>query len=136
MSDFLFSTRRREPGELRRCLQRYLAPVAPEIVQRDGAWGSLAVARGPHDPPSVEMDDGRFLSVLVGEPIVRIAPASPGLSWRGERRRAVHDLLKTGRDIAWDDRLDGHFAALGRSEERRVGKECSKQCRSRWSPYH
>ena len=25
---------------------------------------------------------------------------------------------------------------IGRSEERRVGKECSKQCRSRWSPYH
>ena len=23
-----------------------------------------------------------------------------------------------------------------RSEERRVGKECSQQCRSRWSPYH
>jgi hypothetical protein len=24
----------------------------------------------------------------------------------------------------------------GRSEERRVGKECSIRCRSRWSPYH
>ena len=24
----------------------------------------------------------------------------------------------------------------GRSEERRVGKECSNACRSRWSPYH
>ena len=23
-----------------------------------------------------------------------------------------------------------------RSEERRVGKECTAQCRSRWSPYH
>ena len=23
-----------------------------------------------------------------------------------------------------------------RSEERRVGKECTIQCRSRWSPYH
>ena len=23
-----------------------------------------------------------------------------------------------------------------RSEERRVGKECLHQCRSRWSPYH
>ena len=23
-----------------------------------------------------------------------------------------------------------------RSEERRVGKECGYQCRSRWSPYH
>ena len=25
---------------------------------------------------------------------------------------------------------------LTRSEERRVGKECGYQCRSRWSPYH
>ena len=24
----------------------------------------------------------------------------------------------------------------GRSEERRVGKECTSVCRSRWSPYH
>ena len=24
----------------------------------------------------------------------------------------------------------------GGSEERRVGKECLRQCRSRWSPYH
>ena len=29
------------------------------------------------------------------------------------------------------------LAVLGyRSEERRVGKECSRTCRSRWSPYH
>ena len=27
-------------------------------------------------------------------------------------------------------------AGKGRSEERRVGKECSEPCRSRWSPYH
>ena len=26
--------------------------------------------------------------------------------------------------------------APGRSEERRVGKECATLCRSRWSPYH
>src|SRR3546814_4384088 len=26
--------------------------------------------------------------------------------------------------------------APGRSEERRVGKECVSTCRSRWSPYH
>ena len=28
------------------------------------------------------------------------------------------------------------FAKELRSEERRVGKECSEPCRSRWSPYH
>ena len=31
--------------------------------------------------------------------------------------------------------LPANGAAL-RSEERRVGKECKSQCRSRWSPYH
>src|SRR3546814_1317847 len=28
------------------------------------------------------------------------------------------------------------FRSTGRSEERRVGKECVSTCRSRWSPYH
>src|SRR3546814_19069331 len=35
---------------------------------------------------------------------------------------------------------NGPFTRLvdgaGRSEERRVGKECGSTCRSRWSPYH
>ena len=40
-----------------------------------------------------------------------------------------------------EDNLLYHLGGNGaiqarRSEERRVGKECSKQCRSRWSPYH
>ena len=30
----------------------------------------------------------------------------------------------------------GTAATTARSEERRVGKECGYQCRSRWSPYH
>ena len=35
------------------------------------------------------------------------------------------------------DRLaDTYAGKINRSEERRVGKECSEPCRSRWSPYH
>src|SRR3546814_17936177 len=30
----------------------------------------------------------------------------------------------------------GNHISLGRSEERRVGKECVSTCRSRWSPYN
>src|SRR3546814_17968121 len=30
----------------------------------------------------------------------------------------------------------GKIVHKGRSEERRVGKECVSTCRSRWSPYH
>ena len=33
----------------------------------------------------------------------------------------------------WDPSLEG---SRNRSEERRVGKECTSWCRSRWSPYH
>ena len=33
------------------------------------------------------------------------------------------------------DELPELFSIL-RSEERRVGKECLRLCRSRWSPYH
>ena len=34
----------------------------------------------------------------------------------------------------WGKAYHGEF--IGRSEERRVGKECTSWCRSRWSPYH
>src|SRR3546814_15215630 len=33
-------------------------------------------------------------------------------------------------------RQDSKGMREGRSEERRVGKECVSTCRSRWSPYH
>src|SRR3546814_1538065 len=33
------------------------------------------------------------------------------------------------------DGLHGGGRHIGRSEERRVGKECVRTCRSRWSPY-
>ena len=40
-------------------------------------------------------------------------------------------LLESAEKVASSD-PDGAF----RSEERRVGKECVRLCRSRWSPYH
>ena len=34
------------------------------------------------------------------------------------------------------DEVTEEISHWSRSEERRVGKECSEPCRSRWSPYH
>ena len=46
-------------------------------------------------------------------------------------REEVLSLLELARRL--EKQPEPH--ALG-SEERRVGKECNGQCRSRWSPYH
>ena len=57
----------------------------------------------------------------------------------GKRRVAP----KTVNQRRYLDAIDQHDivfgigpAGTGRSEERRVGKECTSWCRSRWSPYH
>src|SRR3546814_3110747 len=58
-------------------------------------------------------------------------------------RRGFHfDLARFTELEARRKRLQGETEQLqaernsGRSEERRVGKECVSTCRSRWSPYH
>ena len=46
---------------------------------------------------------------------------------------------RTGSSSTWRHRskdFESKKEAPPRSEERRVGKECSLPCRSRWSPYH
>src|SRR3546814_15797562 len=52
---------------------------------------------------------------------------------------AVAPCRANARDDAFEFGCRGR-AAVGadveRSEERRVGKECVRTCRSRWSPYH
>src|SRR3546814_20555526 len=49
---------------------------------------------------------------------------------------ASHDLDIRGAGNLLGDEQSGHIREIGRSEERRVGKECVRTCRSRWSPYH
>src|SRR3546814_11009375 len=58
----------------------------------------------------------------------------------------THDLALLVLDVLGDDAFAAEerpfdeavelLALVGRSEERRVGKECVSTCRSRWSPYH
>src|SRR3546814_7840743 len=67
----------------------------------------------------------------------------------GYQEMSLSDLTKMSEEgVTFKSHLDGsrHLLtpersmavqrALGRSEERRVGKECVSTCRSRWSPYH
>src|SRR3546814_7736486 len=60
--------------------------------------------------------------------LAEISVANAALAEREARsERAAADLAAAE---------EAHIAAMARSEERRVGKECVSKCRSRWWPYH
>ena len=76
---------------------------------------------------------------------------TPGESIEIRDDQTIYSLLterlaRTGADTViaakkigpgrWQNVTTGEFHERVRSEERRVGKECSEPCRSRWSPYH
>jgi hypothetical protein len=120
VSDFLFSTRPRAPGALGDALGRFVSHASAEIVEMHGTWGSLAVARAPHDPEPV-FRDRRHLTVLIGEPMAHLA-AGAGPAAEMPRRVSIHQMLAAdGGATAWDDVLDGPFAALAIDLERGTG---------------
>ena len=48
----------------------------------------------------------------------------------------LYEICAQARELLVGKYGVGRVIARPRSEERRVGKECSEPCRSRWSPYH
>src|SRR3546814_19102709 len=72
--------------------------------------------------------DGRKLAAL-GKPDQLLAAVRP----TGKGRPAV---LGTWPDAVGSLQLGALPDRGDRSEERRVGKECVRTCRSRWAPYH
>ena len=80
---------------------------------------------------------------IVDNPVDRVARVIEGLLVVASRPLTVAELGAAAQTD--DDRIETALALLtgryregrsGRSEERRVGKECALLCRSRWSPYH
>ena len=87
---------------------------------------------GPYTP--VRMDAARSSDDIRTVRDARIdglrAEASEAVGYSANTLRTVSQRYRT----AYAEELS-RWQAL-RSEERRVGKECSLTCRSRWSPYH
>ena len=48
----------------------------------------------------------------------------------------VTEIIMNIKSLSIKNNSDSNEVKTARSEERRVGKECSEPCRSRWSPYH
>src|SRR3546814_11806560 len=71
--------------------------------------------------------------VAEGAGVVRIEGKIESVKRNGESGHVEAVVLESGEEIGGELFID---CSGFRSEERRVGKECVSQCRSRWSPYH
>ena len=104
---------------------------------------------GGTPPPSPGSLPGKFggrPGIFGGKP-GPAPPGAPGIP-AGKPKTIAVDLtgkfpgasrevrIVTNLCVYWDEIFLGEDSAPPRSEERRVGKECSLTCRSRWSPYH
>lgn len=118
MSDFLFMSRPRPAGELRAALDRFVGHVSAEIRELHGPWGTVAVARGPHEPDPTLRGDGS-ISLIIGEPMARPPGSPPGPAVQPDRRARIHAALAHPEN-PWEHLLDGPFAAL-RIDERHGG---------------
>ena len=79
----------------------------------------------------------RIITILISAAIIISAAAftgcdkkiDGGASSAAGSEGTVSSVFEVDSSTAGED-------SESRSEERRVGKECSEPCRSRWSPYH
>src|SRR3546814_14571464 len=102
-------------------------PLNPRLARDQLAW--IANQAGDRilfvDPGFVDLAEALAPNLASVETFVVLAP----------RAEVPPNRLDA---LGLDEFLDLGRAApdAGRSEERRVGKECVSTCRSRWSPYH
>src|SRR3546814_13761889 len=102
-----------------------------------GEAGYFALTGGPNTPPTrfglsmIDIMTGLGLAYATVSAILNARATGKGR----DADVSLFDIALTnlGYLSAWYLNT-GHNQ--GRSEERRVGKECVSTCRSRWSPYH
>src|SRR3546814_13101253 len=74
---------------------------------------------------------GYDLGEVIVVPVEEHLHVADGLGARIHQRFAVMDI-----NLHLRCAYQAQQSKAARSEERRVGKECVRTCRSRWSPYH
>ena len=88
--------------------------IKPDRRQTLGLRWLITYARKRHEKTMAEKLAGEILDAIAGN----------GGAFK--KKEDVHKMAEANKA----------FAHYKRSEERRVGKECLRLCRSRWSPYH
>src|SRR3546814_19469989 len=85
---------------------------------------------GPNSPLRI------LLTAVAGETKLTVAPAAEPSAQDAAAAAAEAQAGKVLKSDATANRLAAIVGNAQRTEERRVGKECVRTCRSRWAPAH
>ena len=112
-------------------LDKAIANLPPELMQRYTVVKSAADFLEILNP---DAGKGRALEALA----TYLGVARDRIMAIGDQENDLVMLEFAGVGVAMGNAIAAVKAVADheRSEERRVGKECTEQCRSRWSPYH
>ena len=103
------------------------AETASDVIARGEDLVRIGGCNDCHTPGYAERQgDVPTAQWLTGSPLGYQGPW--GTTYASNLRLRMQELT----EAQWL----AYSGSLRRSEERRVGKECGYQCRSRWSPYH
>jgi magnesium chelatase family protein len=126
--------------------KRIVANLAPADLPKEGAHFDLPIALAVMAALGVIPLDALDGWAAMGElsldgRIVPAAGALPAAMAAGAMDLGLICPEASGPEAAWAGGTRilaprSLVALINRSEERRVGKECRRLCRSRWSPYH
>ena len=102
------------------------------VAQTNNAYVFPGMGLGVLAVKAAHVSDGMFAAAAKA-----LAEVSPAMRDSGASLLPpVSELRSVAVTIAKAVAIQARAEGLCRSEERRVGKECTEQCRSRWSPYH
>ena len=111
----------------------------PDSASSTSRWVIFGLLLGT-ESSAVLVGSGAVVLVMVSLSVV-LAGGSGGLEGvvgcGGQPdERGGQPVEGRGRAEQLGGRTESEADSVSRSEERRVGKECERLCRSRWSPYH
>ena len=110
-----------------------------EIRARSRRELVVAVRAGSHTAANlIRRKTAMIVYLSRGHAVWLQARAGRGRACAMDPERQIFPLtvVRVKVDAAGPEEGNAELLTGPRSEERRVGKECKSQCRSRWSPYH
>ena len=116
--------------------------VSPKLLRICSPQAKLVyVGKEPDHHTATQRSINALLvrAAKAGKTVVRLKGGDPFLFGRGGEEALELKRAKVPFEIVpgvTSATAVPAYAGIPRSEERRVGKECTSWCRSRWSPYH